>query len=301
MSSTQPISALNSHQNSTRSSNVGGNGGFGSETSEDAARPRCVPPELPFLIPGLETALHRRLFYHFTHIISRVLTTSNDDSNPMNSILTPLALADPALMQTLLCLSCSHLLKLQPIGMNPHMHVERYRLHQESLRTHTQRVQEFKETAAAIGSQSLSQGRDAVFATSLLLCLYEICEGTGGNGWRVHLQVARELLSITSTSTMNPLLLELFLYHDSLAMVTVPSSAPGINCPGNLSIVHQDGKSDPVIQSAVKCMARDQRDQVWRRRDGCFTLSTLRCRICGDQAGRQECCDEAFQAGARMD
>jgi hypothetical protein len=254
VSSTQPISALKSHEDSIRSLNVGGNRGFEFRTSEDAARPCCVPSELPFLIPGLETALHRRLFYHFTHIMSRVLTTSNNDSNPMNSIVTPLALADPTLMQTLLCLSCSHLLKLQPTGTSPQMHVERYRLHERASHTQTQRVQELKDTATAIGSQALSQGRDAVFATSLLLCLYETCEGTGGDGWRVHLQMARELLGVSSTSTMNPFLLEFFLYHDSLAMVTVPSSAPSINCPRNFSDLNPSlvGVQDGLIEYVTR-------------------------------------------------
>jgi hypothetical protein len=162
----------------------------------------------------------------------------------MNSIVIPLALADQTLMQILLSLSCSHLLKLQPTGMSPELSAERNRLHQKALQTQTQRIQALKRTAASIGSQSSSTDSDTIFVTSLLFCLYEICEGTGGNGWRRHLQMARELPSITSTATMHPFLLEFFLYHDSLAMVTVPSSARRIDCPTNLSDLLLAPKTD---------------------------------------------------------
>ncbi|KAN0108537.1 hypothetical protein V8E51_008279 [Hyaloscypha variabilis] len=115
-------------------------------------------------------------------VMSRVLTTFGDYSNPMNSIVIPLALADQTLMQILLSLSCSHLLKLQPTGMSPELSAERNRLHQKALQTQTQRIQALKRTAVSIGSQSSSTDSDTIFVTSLLFCLYEICEGTGGNG-----------------------------------------------------------------------------------------------------------------------
>jgi len=151
-------------------------------------------------------------------------------------------------MKILLSLSCSHLLKLQPTGMSPELSAERNRLHQKALQTQTQRIQALKRTAASIGSQSSSTDSDTIFATCLLFCLYEICKGTGGNGWRRHLQMARELLSTTSTATMHPFLLEFFLYHDSLAMVTVPSSARRIDCPTNLSDLNPSlGPQDELI------------------------------------------------------
>jgi hypothetical protein len=174
------------------------------------ARRRCVPPSLPFLISGLESSLHRRLFYHFTHVMSRVLTTFGDYSNLMNSIIIPLALADQTVMKILLSLSYSHLLKLKATGMSPELSAERNRLHQKTLQIQTQRIQALKRTAASIGSQSSSTDSYTIFATFPLFCLYEICEGTGGNGWRRHLKMAREPPSITSTATMHPFLLEFF-------------------------------------------------------------------------------------------
>ena len=119
-------------------------------------RRHCVP-QLPFLISGLESSLHRRLFYHFTHVMSRVLTTSGNDSNPMNSIVTPLALADQTLMQTLLSLSCSHLLKLQPTGLNPELSAEKQTLHQKAAQFQIQRVQALRGPTANATSHSSIQ------------------------------------------------------------------------------------------------------------------------------------------------
>ena len=82
------------------------------------------------------------------------------------------------------------------------------------------------------------------------MCLYEICEGSGDATWRLHLETARRLISwivLQSTggdaekddtendslivepnrlSEINRLLLEFFIYHDTLAAVTVTSCTP---------------------------------------------------------------------------
>jgi hypothetical protein len=234
-SSAQSMAMLVPHQRNTRSHNIGGNGGFGSIASSNGAK-LWFPLELPFIISGVESNLHRRLFYHFTHIMSKVLTTSGDDSNPMNSIVIPLALGDRALMEALLALACSHLLKLQRTEVNSELSGERNRLYEKTVDIQAQRIRALKDSATAVGSQFSSRNRESIFATSLLLCVYEICEGTGDDGWRTHLDMAREVLNVTSVApTMNPFLLEFFLYHDSLAMVTVPSSGPRFKCTTNLS------------------------------------------------------------------
>jgi hypothetical protein len=93
----------------------------------------------------------------------------------------------------------------------------------------------------------------------LLLCLYEICEGTGNDAWRMHLDMAREVITAPeSPSTagdsptvteieeraitkIHPFLLEFFLYHDSLASVTMaslPTTRPRIQC--NAGTLPQD-------------------------------------------------------------
>jgi len=273
-SSTQSMTMLNPPQIANKSFILGGNGGFESTRSSILAEPCRKPPELPFLISGVESSLHRRLFYHFTHVTSRVLTISGDDANPMNTIVIPLALSDKTLLQTLLALACSHLLKLQQSGINAELCIERYRLHNIAAETQAQRIHVLKGSAAAIGSQFSSQDRETIFATSLVLCLYEICEGTGDDSWRTHLDMAREVLSVgsttttttattTTTTTLNPFLLEFFLYHDSLAMVTVPSTAPRFKCTTTFSdqnpalVGVQDGLIEYVTRiSSLRSEAR---------------------------------------------
>lgn len=72
--------------------------------------------------------------------MSRVLTISMDDANPMHTIVIPLALSDKTLLQTLLALACSHLLKLQQSSINAELCKERYRLHNVATETQTQRI-----------------------------------------------------------------------------------------------------------------------------------------------------------------
>jgi hypothetical protein len=254
-SPTQSMSMFSPQQSNNRNLVLSGNGGFESILSPNGVRPGCVPPELPFLIAGVESKVHRRLFYHFTHVMSKVLTTFGDDSNPMNEIMIPLALGDRTLLHSLLALACSHLLKLQRSEINPELSAEKNQLHKEVVNTQTHRVQALKQSSTGTGSQFSSRDRDGLLATSLMLCLYEICEGTGDDSWRMHLDMAREILSITPIATMmNPFLLEFFLYHDSLAMVTVPSTAPRFKCTANLSDQHscmvgvQDGLTEYVTR-----------------------------------------------------
>ena len=84
---------------------------------------------------------------------------------------------------------------------------------------------------------------EKALASSLLLCLYELCEGSGSGGWQAHLNDARRLIrktagvdvdmlqdAITPASAIrgasllpqiDHFMVEFFIYHDSLATVTV--------------------------------------------------------------------------------
>jgi hypothetical protein len=61
-SSTQIGSAFNPIQDNTERLIGSENGGLRPEAPQQMARRRCVPPSLPFLIFGLESSLHLRLF-----------------------------------------------------------------------------------------------------------------------------------------------------------------------------------------------------------------------------------------------
>ncbi|CZR60524.1 uncharacterized protein PAC_10420 [Phialocephala subalpina] len=194
-----------------------------------------IPIELPFLIAGVDTAIHQRLFCHFTGVMSHLLTTFPGQSNPFNQVVIPMALGDQTIMNTLLCLAGSHLLKLQPTALDSEVAAERRRLHDYATRTQALRVEDLRRSALGSGPLYSVQHQESVLATSLLLCLFEVCEGTGDGSWKDHLEIAREIINMASvspntsspsgrTTDINPFLLEFFLYHDSLATVTNPST-----------------------------------------------------------------------------
>jgi hypothetical protein len=202
--------------------------------------------DLPFLLANVNTPAERRLFFHFTTLTSRVLTLSNGKNNPLTSIVVPLAAKDQTVMQSLLCLASSHLVSISTDGNTQDVKLEKDRLHALATRTQTLRVQALKQPGRPRSSQEL----EAVLTSALLLCLYEICEGSGDATWRLHLATARRLISwIVSQSTgddaerndteidssivepirlskVNRFLLEFFIYHDTLAALTVTSCTP---------------------------------------------------------------------------
>ncbi|KAH8685795.1 fungal-specific transcription factor domain-containing protein [Tricladium varicosporioides] len=193
-----------------------------------------VPAGLPFPILGVETELHQRLFCHFTQVLSHLLTTSVGNSNPMITVVVPLAMTERTVMDALLSLAGSHLSKLLPSD-NSNLASEMHRLHQASLQTQPIRVEALKK--APITNRDGLPGQDAMFATSTLLWLFEICEGTGDDAWRQHLDTASDILMAgkgfqdseqenTIVTEINPFLLQFFNYHDTIATLTSPTS-PG--------------------------------------------------------------------------
>lgn len=201
-----------------------------------------MPTHLPFLIPGVESQIHKRLFCHFTGTMSHLLVTSIGESNQMHSVVVPLAMDDGNVMNTVLCLAGSHLLKVQANDNDPELSIETLRLHHNAVKIQTERIKALKETTSETGLSFSVRNQEIIFATSLLLCLFEICEGTGSDAWTTHLGMAREVVTLASalpespesdpiigpvepiTSEIDPFLLEFFLYRDSLATVTVPSA-----------------------------------------------------------------------------
>ncbi|KAH6674295.1 fungal-specific transcription factor domain-containing protein [Halenospora varia] len=187
-----------------------------------------IPAGLPFPILGLETELHQRLFCHFTRVLSHLLTTSVGNSNPMTTVVVPLAMTDRTVMDALLSLAGSHLSKPLP-GDDSNLASETRRLHQASLQTQPIRVEALKKAPIANGYGL--PGQDAIFATSTLLWLFEICEGTGDDSWRQHLDTAGDILMAgarfqdnerenTIVTEINPFLLQFFNYHETIATLT---------------------------------------------------------------------------------
>jgi hypothetical protein len=180
----------------------------------------------------VETKIHRRLFCHFTDVMSHLLTTFSGDSNPFNAVVIPMAMGDKTVMNTILCLAGSHLGKLRPMAIDAELDTERRRLHADVLKSQSYRIRTLKESKARSESLYSARDQEVMFATSLGLCIYEVCEGTGDDAWKTHLDTARQIVSLASsaqespdtlTTEISPFLLEFFVYHESLATVTAPS------------------------------------------------------------------------------
>jgi hypothetical protein len=197
--------------------------------------------DLPFLLDNVNTPTEQRLFFHFTTLTSRVLTLSSGKNNPLTSIVVPLAAKDQTVMHSLLCLAGSHLVSISKDRNTQDINFEKDRLHALATRTQALRVQTLEQSGCPHSAQEI----EAVLTGALLLCLYEICEGSGDATWRLHLETARTLISWTVSqsnrddtendstiieplklSKVNRFLLEFFIYHDTLAAVTVTSCSP---------------------------------------------------------------------------
>ncbi|KAI9048624.1 hypothetical protein LZ554_007456 [Drepanopeziza brunnea f. sp. 'monogermtubi'] len=142
-------------------------------------------------------------------------------------------------MDSVLSLAGSHLLKLQPSVADMEVIQESQRLHSKVVQSQSNRVRDVSTHALTYHSSREDRTLEVVFATSLLLCLYEICEGSGDNAWHEHLSAAEKIITLATISSsqistmgpapppnlssiIDPFLLEFYLYHESLATVTVP-------------------------------------------------------------------------------
>lgn len=218
---------------------------LGTQDMQTRLLARSPPPRpLPYPISGINTPYQKKMFHHFTSVLSYLLTTSNGSSNPMNEVIVPLATADWTMMKTLLSLSGSHLLKISDAGKG--MKDERDRLcagavHMQALRKH--KLLEWSTSDPATRPEYSLKDQEILLGTSLLLCLNELCVGSKDKKWQEHLDMARHAITLLSTSSndtrprqathrqrivteVNPVLLEFFTYHDSLATVTIPSLIP---------------------------------------------------------------------------
>jgi hypothetical protein len=191
-----------------------------------------------------------------------LLAITVKDSNPFNAVVIPLALRDRTVMDTVLCLAGSHLAKLQQGDQDGELLIERSRLHEAAVQTQAHRVKTLKSLPPPSGASYTVSNQEVIVATSLLLCLYEICEGTGDSKWRLHLDMARQVITAVSqngespstsghspTATaaqepivtdIHPFLLEFFLDHDSLATVTCPALPTTRPIQSTANILPQD-------------------------------------------------------------
>lgn len=211
---------------------------------EGLARPQSqtaiqIPRNLPFLINGVNTPAEQQFFIHFTNVTSRVLTISTSSANPLLTTVLPRSLQDTMIQKAILCLGASHLLSLQP-QPEQKLQAEKQRLLRDAEALQVSRIAATKRGQVCRTPAEF----DAVLSSTMLLCLYEISEGSGDLSWRVRLDVARDIIQdalelsqhekmqrerppyVSTDIPIDEFILEFFLYHDILAGVTDRTRLP---------------------------------------------------------------------------
>lgn len=193
--------------------------------------------QLPSLIDGVQTPMDKILLQHYHSRVSRILTVWEDENhNPFQEILLPMALRNKPLMHALLALSGSHLLQ-SPDQSTSKFEVakgEHLSLALSSLRL-------------GLKERNVAEKSDA--ATSVVLLLDNITSGDTAGTYRHHLGAARNVLAgyqdITPEHPDIPIvrfLYEFVTYHDIIGLITSldgpmapPLSLPAVETKESIS------------------------------------------------------------------
>ncbi|KAJ5890118.1 hypothetical protein N7504_010928 [Penicillium tannophilum] len=206
----------------------------------------------------------RVLLAHYEAVLSRMITTVDDDTNGFRNILLPMILTDTthiagkALLHAVLALSAFYLGHLG-----------------QALDQKVKAIKYLSQSCKA--SDADSSSRMIQLAACMLLCVYEVFDASEGN-WRVHLMGAKSLLLELSRS--NPaypasqdssFLTSWVYYHDTLAGFSNPllcqdnpscsqAFTPRVHNEGRTAIVGLLGCSLELMDiiSAVNSLARHQ-------------------------------------------
>ncbi|KAI1613611.1 fungal-specific transcription factor domain-containing protein [Exophiala viscosa] len=255
-----------------------------------AQPPSSIPQSLPNLIDGLESPIRRQLFTHFTKVTSLVLTTSSGEENPFLTTVVPRSLHDSMIREAILCVAASHLTNLTG-------KVDLVVTSEKKTTLETAETEQVARLAALKKPVALQKesDREAILISALLLCLYEISEGTGDVCWRIRLDTARSLVqselltlvrSTDSRNTSNPSIsqfsLEYYMYHDVLARATDPfqqtifePSSDTISPSMHTSNSHMIGVYDGLLRMVAKVSALQNKVTEVGRIDGMLICEAM--------------------------
>ena len=174
-----------------------------------------IPRGLPVLIEGIETDLDRLFFQHFNLVVSQVLTLNTELSNPMKEILLPMATSHRGLMHSLLCLSASHMLATE---QKPEIEDRQNYHHQRAL----ENLRTDEKLNASIGGDVSSIVDDATVASTVVMCLDNICVGHIDGSYRTYMDLLRHSLRSQQSQSQEfqNFFMEFFVYHDVSNSIT---------------------------------------------------------------------------------
>ncbi|KAL2074472.1 hypothetical protein VTL71DRAFT_8250 [Oculimacula yallundae] len=149
--------------------------------------------EFPNLDRGTIPYMH-----HFITFCCRFLAYSNDnEGNPFQEDLIPLASSSPALLHSMTALAAGHLSRSQP------QHVITAANHYSMA---------LRELNASLSDPTIARA-DSTLGACLLLCVYEICQSESSL-WLEHLQGARDLILFRGGPNTNDYLTRFFSLLD---------------------------------------------------------------------------------------
>ena len=198
------------------------------ETPTDASKVRrysfTIPTTLPTLVEGIETDIDRRFLNHFIFNLSRVLTVHDENSNPFKDLLLPMATEHKGLMHSLMALSGSHVVAIEPSPAFNERQLHHFDRAITTLNT---------DIAAAIANESEANGlivEDPTVASTIVHSLICIVKGYTNGEYRIHMNGTRQLLA--GRKSKNPafqrFISEFFRFHDVMNSLTSLDRRPSL-------------------------------------------------------------------------
>jgi len=184
-----------------------------------AVQTNKIPPSLPLLVNGVDGAVDQLFLHHFTCNVSKVLSV-NDQQNPFDDHIIPMAMSHAGLMHSLLSLSGSCLIAKGAPGAN--WEWEERQAHHSSvamglLSEDLRNINDKKNDQSVVVS-------DPSIAQTLILCLETVCSGDRTGLYRFHLNALKTMLTQRQRKFPNEelrqFILEFLLYHDYSASIT---------------------------------------------------------------------------------
>lgn len=179
------------------------------------------------------------------HSTSHILTLASDQNeDPVISVVAPMAVEDPMVLKAVLCLGASHIMNhMSSSDTEASMFAgEKQRLLQKTEELQASRVTALQDLDS--GTQERKAEYEALLTSCLLLYLYELSKGTDDESWQVRLDRTRDIVFSAWEEQkgksdeeddeedegpdreeleelgFNSFLMQFFLYHDILASVT---------------------------------------------------------------------------------
>lgn len=197
------------------------------------------------ILEGIESPHEKLFLFHFVQSTSHILTLPSDqDDDPVMSVVVAMAVDYPIILKAALCLGASHMINhMSSNDTEASMFTgEKQKLLQETEELQSLRVTALQDLDS--GTQERRAEYEALLMSYLLLYLYELSEGTGDKCCQVRLDRARDIVFSAweeqSQSDeehdegdegpdreeleelgFDSFLMQFFLYHDILASVTV--------------------------------------------------------------------------------